>query len=334
MQPSWSRFRSIPVWAQALVWVVALPFVAALFLASKPSKASKAAGAAVAVVFGTSWLVGISAPSGTAPTVEETAPEREPTATVTATETVTEVVPASPSPRASPSSSPAASPTATATAAPSGGGGASRPARTAATTWTVVDVVDGDTIDVRNADGVRERVRIIGIDTPERGACGFAEASQALSSRVLGRTVELEAGARDDRDRYGRILRYVDVGTVDAGLSLIEQGYAVARYDSRDGYGRHPREDTYVAADAASEPSTCSAPRPAPEPADTQRPASNPWGTSSCHAAYDPCVPPPSETGDLDCPDVREHHPDGVSVDHAHGDPHGLDGDEDGWGCD
>ena len=36
---------------------------------------------------------------------------------------------------------------------------------------------------------------------------------------------------------------------------------AVARYDSRDGYGRHPREDAYVAADAASLP-ICEDPAP------------------------------------------------------------------------
>lgn len=48
---------------------------------------------------------------------------------------------------------------------------------------------------------------------------------------------------------------------------------------------------------------------------------------------YDPCVPPPSETGDLNCPDILQHYPDGARVDHGHGDPHGLDGDQDGHGC-
>ncbi len=37
--------------------------------------------------------------------------------------------------------------------------------------------------------------------------------------------------------------------------------------------------------------------------------------------------------GDLNCPDIREKCPNGVEVDHAHGDPHGLDGDRDGHGC-
>jgi micrococcal nuclease len=125
-------------------------------------------------------------------------------------------------------------------------------ADTAAATWTVTNIVDGDTIDVRSGIGVTERVRIIGIDTPERGECGFAEAATALGRIIDGRPVTLTPGARDDRDRYGRILRYVDVGGTDAGLRLIQDGYAIARYDSRDGYGKHTREDAYVTADTAT----------------------------------------------------------------------------------
>jgi micrococcal nuclease len=60
----------------------------------------------------------------------------------------------------------------------------------------------------------------------------------------------LRRGASDDADRYGRLLRYVDVQGRDVGLALIKEGWAVARYDSRDGYGRHPREDAYVRADS------------------------------------------------------------------------------------
>ena len=118
---------------------------------------------------------------------------------------------------------------------------------------TVTNVVDGDTLDV---EGVG-RIRVIGIDTPERGACGYESATQAMSVLVLGRQVRLVPGATSDADRYGRLLRYVDVGSEDSGLSLIEDGWAIARYDSRDGYGRHPREGAYVSADAASEDLGC-----------------------------------------------------------------------------
>ncbi len=82
-----------------------------------------------------------------------------------------------------------------------------------------------------------------------------------MSVLVLDKEVTLVSGAAEDEDRYGRLLRYVDVGAVgavgavdvvDVGLSLIEDGWAMARYDSRDGYGAHPRQEQYVAADLAT----------------------------------------------------------------------------------
>jgi endonuclease YncB( thermonuclease family) len=132
-------------------------------------------------------------------------------------------------------------------------------AAAAARTWAVTKVVDGDTIWVAR-DGVSRKVRLIGIDTPESGQCGFTEATRSLRGIIGGQRVTLTAGARDDVDRYGRLLRYVDVNGVDAGLRQIKQGFAVARYDSRDGYGEHTRETAYVRADAASPEAACAAP--------------------------------------------------------------------------
>jgi endonuclease YncB( thermonuclease family) len=111
----------------------------------------------------------------------------------------------------------------------------------------VIEVVDGDTIVVAGG----QRVRMIGIDTPERGQCGYYEATAALTALVGLRPVVLVGGARDDVDRYGRLLRYVEVDGIDANLEMLRSGHARARYDSRDGYGRHAREDAYVAADLA-----------------------------------------------------------------------------------
>ena len=116
--------------------------------------------------------------------------------------------------------------------------------------WVVTHIVDGDTLDAER-DGVIERVRFIGIDTPERGECGYAEATEALAALVDGRTVTLVDGATTDRDAYGRLLRYVELGGEDVGLDQIEAGYAIAHYDSRTGQP-HPREDEYRAADDAS----------------------------------------------------------------------------------
>jgi endonuclease YncB( thermonuclease family) len=133
-------------------------------------------------------------------------------------------------------------------------------------------VVDGDTIAM--SDG--SRVRLIGIDTPERGQCGSDEASALMASLITGKNITLVLGARDDVDRYGRLLRYVEVSGVDVDLKMIESGRAIARYDGRDGYGEHPRQAAYVAADEASpsinacptvQPVPVAAPVPVPPPA-------------------------------------------------------------------
>ncbi len=146
-------------------------------------------------------------------------------------------------------------------AAPDGSAGTSGTPRSSAggpeATATVERVVDGDTLEVSSGD----RVRLIGIDTPEVGECGDDEAAAVLRRLVDGRRVSLVAGASQDRDRYGRLLRYVEVDGVDANLVLLQRGRAIARYDSRDGYGPHAREGAYIAADRASPTANvCAAP--------------------------------------------------------------------------
>ena len=98
----------------------------------------------------------------------------------------------------------------------------------------MVGVVDGDTIDVALA-GIEERVRLIGINTPERGECLADEASARLRDLVDGRTVTLVPD-RTDRDRFGRLLRHVEVDGTDVGAVLIEDGLALA--------GRYPPDTT------------------------------------------------------------------------------------------
>ena len=120
----------------------------------------------------------------------------------------------------------------------------------------VTRVVDGDTVEVSTG----AKIRLIGIDTPEVGQCGYAPAAQRLQALVAGKGVTLTPGARDDVDKYGRLLRYLDVAGTDAGYTLVQEGLAIARYDSRDGYGRHARQDLYVAADSVSA-SVCAAAR-------------------------------------------------------------------------
>jgi micrococcal nuclease len=97
----------------------------------------------------------------------------------------------------------------------------------------VVKVVDGDTIHVM-VGGRREKVRYIGMDTPETHKPGtpvqcFGRAASAFNARlVAGRRVELRMDA-ETRDRYGRLLAYVyrrpDGLFVNA--ELVRRGYAV-----------------------------------------------------------------------------------------------------------
>ena len=136
-------------------------------------------------------------------------------------------------------------------------------------TYTVTHIVDGDTLDVTPSDGSPPvRVRMVGIDAPEYGTCEADAATLTLAGLVQDRQVVLTPGGDgEDTDRHGRSLRYVDLDGIDAGLRLIEDGVAIARYDSRDGYGAHTREATYVAADAASPTFVCPPPpTPAPPP--------------------------------------------------------------------
>ena len=98
--------------------------------------------------------------------------------------------------------------------------------------YPVTRVTDGDTIHVEFA-GRDERVRLIGVNTPEvswyggRGECFGVEAGLYTRSRLTGRTVRL-AFDRDLRDRYGRLLAYVYVGSELFNLTLVQLGYATA----------------------------------------------------------------------------------------------------------
>ena len=79
------------------------------------------------------------------------------------------------------------------------------------TAYQVTGVVDGDTLKVR-VNGTTERVRVIGIDTPElRGSeCYAQQAASKMQSLAQSRSVFLEADdSQADRDRYGRLLRHV-----------------------------------------------------------------------------------------------------------------------------
>lgn len=102
---------------------------------------------------------------------------------------------------------------------------------------TVDYVIDGDTIDVITPTGETQRVRLLGINTPEvshddePGQCGGEAATEQLRALLPeGTSVHLQSDtAADDQDRYGRLLRYVELENgADIGHELISAGYAHA----------------------------------------------------------------------------------------------------------
>jgi micrococcal nuclease len=101
----------------------------------------------------------------------------------------------------------------------------------------VARVLDGDTIVLTSG----EHVRLVQIDSPEKGDECYGEAASALTRRLLppGTRVRIEPDPSLDRaDRYGRELAYVWTGDENVNLTLVREGAAgVWFFDGRR--GRH-----------------------------------------------------------------------------------------------
>ena len=87
----------------------------------------------------------------------------------------------------------------------------------------VVKVIDGDTIETLDSAKHTERVRISGIDAPERKQAFGTQAKQRLTDLVGGQAVTVYW---DKRDRYGRVVGKVVVEGRDVGLAMVREGYA------------------------------------------------------------------------------------------------------------
>jgi micrococcal nuclease len=118
-----------------------------------------------------------------------------------------------------------------------------------AATATVLKVVDGDTIDIRDDIRGRLRVRVLGIDTPETKKPGFTvgcwgpEATEFAISTLMGQRVAFQPDPTQDRtDRYGRTLAYlvradgwdysIEAARAGTAKSYVYGGVPVARYDA------------------------------------------------------------------------------------------------------
>ena len=93
----------------------------------------------------------------------------------------------------------------------------------------VTRVIDGDTVIIAPEGvppkGGNESVRLLGINSPERGEKYYSEAKSFLEEIALNKTVNLEFG-KDKYDRYKRKLAYLSIGNDKLNLRLIENGFA------------------------------------------------------------------------------------------------------------
>lgn len=98
---------------------------------------------------------------------------------------------------------------------------------------TIVHWVDGDTVDVSLDLGfyitVNTRLRLFGIDTPERGMAGYKVATaRAEELAPAGSDVVVSTFKRPEK--YGRFLAVVHVGEVDVATTLLNEKLGKAYY--------------------------------------------------------------------------------------------------------
>jgi endonuclease YncB( thermonuclease family) len=97
------------------------------------------------------------------------------------------------------------------------------PASAAPWSGTVVGVADGDTLTLLGADRASHRIRLDGIDAPERTQPFGQRARQSLAALAHGRPALADCGKQD---RYGRAVCRVTVDGVDVGLEQVRRGLA------------------------------------------------------------------------------------------------------------
>jgi micrococcal nuclease len=188
----------------------------------------------------------------------------------------------------------------------------------------VVSVVDGDTFDISPAVRGMDRVRMIGVDTPEvyggTEPCG-PEASKFTTRHLEGRRVTLGVG-EDPKDPYGRLLAWVWLDGQMFNKMLVSAGLAEAvsyspntRYDQKleqaEALARTPAcADASQSASASQTASATASPNATP-------PEASGGGDSRLHNGVD----------DVNCSDLSGP----VTVDAR--DEDNLDADGDGAGC-
>jgi endonuclease YncB( thermonuclease family) len=87
----------------------------------------------------------------------------------------------------------------------------------------VVSIADGDTITVLDVDKVQHKIRLQGIDAPEKKQAFGTKSQELLTEKIAGHDVVIEW---KDKDRYGRILGEVMLGRRHINLEMVQEGMA------------------------------------------------------------------------------------------------------------
>jgi len=95
----------------------------------------------------------------------------------------------------------------------------------------VTKIIDGDTIVVEGG----QKVRLLGIDTDEKGSPCFYPAKERISDLILNRQVKLQ-GEGDNKDMYDRLLRWVWLDGKNINEQMVAEGLAVARFEQRSAF--------------------------------------------------------------------------------------------------
>ena len=169
------------------------------------------------------------------------------------------------------------------------------------TNTLVTKVTDGDTIEV-NIKDVIEKVRLIGVDTPETVdprkpvQCFGKEASNKTTELLLGKKVQLEEDTtQGDRDKYGRLLRYVllEDGT-NVNKLLIQDGYAYEyTYNLPYKYQSEFKKAQVYASDKKQglwADNVCVTPSPTTKPTNAPTPTIKIWPTNTPYPTAKPTI--------------------------------------------
>ena len=103
--------------------------------------------------------------------------------------------------------------------------------------YKVVRIVDGDTYVLEDGNGTKEKIRIIGVNTPEtkhpkKGLEPFGIEATTFAKKHLSNTVVKLKFEKGKRDRYKRVLAHVYVNGIHFNKMLIDSGFAKASFYS------------------------------------------------------------------------------------------------------